>query len=161
VARARTPKFTAALIVVDTRESLPLGFPGASKQALATGDYSVLGMEERVAVERKTLGDFYTCVGRERARFERELERLGAMDYGAVVIEASLSDILHGAEFSKVHPRSAIGSILAWSVKYRLPFFFAENRRRCRTTVYHLLKHFWTYHHDESEENDGNDGNDD
>ena len=153
MASARKPKFSSALIVVDTRESLPLGFPGSTKKALATGDYSVVGMEERVAIERKTLGDFYTCVGRERARFERELERLAAMAYGAVVIETSLSEICHGTEFSRVHPMSAIGSIIAWSVKHRLPFFFAENRQRCRSMVYHLLRKFWEYNH---EENDGN-----
>ena len=152
MARARKPKFTAGLIVVDTRESLPLGFPGSTRKTLATGDYSVLGMEERVAIERKTLGDFYACVGRERARFERELERLGTMAYPAVVIEASLSDIAHGTEFSRVHPMSAIGSILAWSVKHRLPFFFAESRRRCRSMVYHLLRKFWEYHHEENDD---------
>jgi len=153
VVRTRKPKFTSALIVVDTRESLPLGFPGSTRKALATGDYSVAGMEGRVAIERKTLGDFYACVGRERERFERELERLAAMDYAAVVIEACLSDILHGTEFSRVHPMSAIGSILGWSVKHRLPFFLAEDRRRCRSMVYHLLRHFWRHHH---EETDGN-----
>ena len=149
----RKPKFGPALIVVDTRESLPLGFPGSTRRGLTTGDYSVLGMEERVAIERKTLGDFYACVGRERARFARELERLAAMEYGAVVIEASLTDILHGTEFSQVHPRSAVGSILAWSVKHRLPFFFAESRSHCRTMVYHLLRHFWREHHEESDDN--------
>ena len=151
MARTRKPKFTSALIVVDTRESLPLGFPGSTRKALATGDYSVVGMEERVAIERKTLGDFYTCVGRERARFQRELERLAAMVYPAVVIEASLSDVLHGHEFSRVHPTSAIGSILGWSVKHRLPFFLAENRRRCRSMVYHLLRHFWRHHREETD----------
>ena len=153
MARARKPKFTSALIVVDTRESLPLGFPGSTRKTLATGDYSVLGMETRVAIERKTLGDFYACVGRERARFERELERLAGMVYPAVVIEASLSDVLHGHTFSRVHPMSAIGSILGWSVKYRLPFFLAEDRRRCRSMVYHLLRHFWRHHHEESHGN--------
>lgn len=150
MARARKPRFGPSRIAVDTRESLPLGFPGSTRQTLATGDYSILGMEARVAIERKTLGDFYTCVGRERKRFERELERLAAMRYGAVVIEATLSGILHGAEFSRVHPMSAVGSVLAWSVKYRLPFFFAEDRRKCRSMVYHLLRKFWDYHHEEA-----------
>ncbi len=150
MARARKPIFGPELIVVDTRESLPLGFPGATKKALATGDYAILGMEARAAIERKTLGDFLGCVGRERDRFERELGRLAAMEYGAVVIEASLSDVLHGTEFSRVHPTSAVGSILAWSVKHRLPFFFAEDRRKCRSMVYHLLRKFWDYHHEEA-----------
>lgn len=141
-------KFGGHLIVVDTRESLPLQFPGAIKKALASGDYSLIGFEDQVTIERKTLEDFYQCVGRERNRFTRELERLEKMDYAAVVIESSLSDILHGTEYSQVHPRSAIGSILSWSVKYGIPFFFAENRKRGRLFVYHLLKKYWEYNHD-------------
>ncbi|HRT94004.1 MAG TPA: hypothetical protein P5532_06240 [Planctomycetota bacterium] len=153
MARVRRPRFGPELIVVDTRESLPLGFPGARRATLATGDYSILGMEARVAIERKTLSDLFTCVGRERGRFERELERLAAMQYAAVVIEATLADILHGAEFSRVHPMSAIGSVIAWSVKHRLPFFFAEDRRRCRSMVYHLLRKCWDYHREEADGN--------
>jgi len=66
----------STLIIVDTREALPIGFPGATTAGLPTGDYSILGAERRVTIERKTLADFYACVGRERKRFEREMERL-------------------------------------------------------------------------------------
>ena len=152
MARSRKPKFSPALIVVDTRESLPLGFPGSTRQGLKTGDYAVKGMEDLCAIERKELSDFLACVGRERGRFERELERLSRMEYGAVVIEASLTDILMGTEYSKVHPMSAVVSILSWSVKYRIPFFFAENRRRCRSMVYHLLRKFHEYHCEEHDD---------
>jgi ERCC4-type nuclease len=121
---------------------------------LPTGDYSILGMEDRVALERKTLADLYACVGGERKRFERELERLADFEYAAVIIEASLSNLLQGYEYSRVHPHSVIGSILAWSVKYnRLPFFFADNRWRCRTIIYRLLKKFYEYHMTESNTN--------
>lgn len=148
--RKRKPRFDSSLIVVDTRESLPLGFPGSTSQGLRTGDYAVKGMEERCAIERKELSDFLACVGRERARFERELERMAAMEYAAVVIEANLSNIVHGTEYSRVRPMSAVNSILAWSVKYRLPFFFAGNRRSCRSMVYHLLHQFWKQHQEDN-----------
>jgi ERCC4-type nuclease len=80
-------------IVVDTREQAPLRFGAWPTVAagLRTGDYSIEGFEDRVAVERKGLSDLFTCVGRERPRFERELVRLAAMDYGAVVLEATLA----------------------------------------------------------------------
>ncbi len=135
------------MIIVDSREALPIGFPGATTKTLLTGDYSILGMEKRVTLERKTLADFYACVGKERNRFERELERMVKFEYAAVIIETSLANLLQGYEYSRVHPHSAIGSILAWSVKYnRLPFFFAENRTRCRAIIYRLLKKFYEYH---------------
>ena len=58
--------------VVDTREQRPLDLtplksvPGT----LATGDYSVRGLEHVVAIERKSLDDLLGCIGRDRARFE-------------------------------------------------------------------------------------------
>lgn len=135
------------MIVVDSREVLPIGFPGATTKMLPTGDYSILDMEHRVTLERKTLADFYACVGKERNRFERELKRMVEFEYAAVIIESSLANILQGYEYSRVHPHSAIGSILAWSVKYnRLPFFFADNRKSCRAIIYRLLNKFYEYH---------------
>lgn len=150
----RKPRFHSSLIVVDSRETLPIGFPGATTKALASGDYSILGMEDRVALERKTLADLYACVGGERRRFERELERLVDFEYAAVIIEASLANLLQGYQYSRVHPNSVVGSILAWSVKYnQLPFFFAENRRYCRVFIYRLLKKFYEYHITENNPN--------
>jgi hypothetical protein len=64
--------------VVDSREQRPLDLaplrtvPGT----LTTGDYSVCGLEHVVAIERKGLSDLLSCIGGERARFEREIARL-------------------------------------------------------------------------------------
>ena len=74
------------LIVVDSREQCPFPFAheryGAkTKQgALTVGDYSLAGLEDKVAVERKSLPDLVACLGRERERFERELMRGAALD---------------------------------------------------------------------------------
>ena len=62
------------LIVVDSREQCPFPFAheryGAkTKQgALTVGDYSLAGLEDKVAVERKSLPDLVACLGRERER---------------------------------------------------------------------------------------------
>ncbi|NQU21949.1 MAG: hypothetical protein HQ567_11755 [Candidatus Nealsonbacteria bacterium] len=73
-----TPKLPAELkpetitAVIDTREQTPLDLsplqtiPGT----LATGDYSVRGLEHVVAVERKSLPDLLGCIGRDRSRFD-------------------------------------------------------------------------------------------
>lgn len=151
MARARKPKFGPELIVVDTRESLPLGFPGSTAKGLPTGDYSIAGMEERVAIERKTLSDLFTCVGRERGRFERELERLAAMERAAVVIEADLDGLCRGVEFSQVRPGSAINSLLAWWARHGIAFWLAGDRRNGRLSVYNMLRHFWQQRQEESD----------
>lgn len=135
------------VVVQDTREQAPLSF-GAWPVVVAglkSGDYSIAGHEHRVALERKSLGDLFGCVGRERDRFERELERLAEMDYAAVVVEASLADVLAGVERSLVTPQAAAGSLVAWSVKYGLPIWFAGDRRLAAALVLKALAKFWKY----------------
>jgi DNA excision repair protein ERCC-4 len=132
-------------LVVDSREQLPYEFAGATVKALPSGDYSLDGMEHRVAIERKTLADAYGSLGRGRRRFEREMERLSKLDFAAVVIEATLEEFLRGAAYSQLNPKSAINSLIAWTVRFRIPVFFAGNRRYARSLTYRLLEKFLKY----------------
>lgn len=66
------------VLLVDTREQKPLRFSHlpAEPATLYTGDYSVRGLEEVFAVERKSLADLAGSLTRERDRFMREMHRL-------------------------------------------------------------------------------------
>ncbi len=130
-------------IIIDTREQLPYTFQTpAIKGTLATGDYSISGAEKLIAIERKTLDDLISCLCNGRERFEKELYRARALDYFAIVIEASLSDLANGNFRSQMTPRSAIQSLLTFSIRYRLPVFFVENRDfGARITESLLLKY--------------------
>ena len=68
-------------IVIDSREQEPYTFAcEVVKAKLDAGDYSVVGFEQRVAVERKSLRDFVGTVIHDYERFDRELEKLSAME---------------------------------------------------------------------------------
>ena len=129
-------------ILIDTREQRPLCFGALATRTvcLKTGDYSIEGGADTVAIERKSLPDLFGCIGQQRERFERELERLAALRYGALVIEATLADVLAGCPSSRIHPASAFGSLMSWSVKGRLPVFFCGNRGQAAMTVTKLLE---------------------
>src|SRR5271167_1971536 len=105
---------TVPIIIVDSREQCPFNFGPfpIERRTLKTGDYSVktkdLNLVSRVAIERKSLPDLLGCIGQSRQRFERELVRLSALEYGALVFEFSMLDLLTGGEYSDVHPRAAI-----------------------------------------------------
>ena len=135
------------IIVVDTREQKPYRFDQfeVTVKALATGDYSLVGFEDQIAIERKTKNDAYSSIGRGRARFERELERLARLNYAAIVIEASLTDFLQAPRFSRMNSRVAVKSILAWSVKYGVNVFFACDRRHGNALTGQLLEKCWRY----------------
>lgn len=81
---------------------------------LPTGDYGILGMENYAVVERKSLDDLVQCVGRERERFEKEVQRLLAYPVRALVVEGSWGDIENKKYRSQVHPNAVLGSIFSW-----------------------------------------------
>ena len=134
------------VIAVDSREQKPYLFPGCQVKTLKTGDYSIVGLEHQIALERKTKEDAYASLGRSRARFERELERLSKLDYAAVVIESSLPEFLHPPPFTRLSPRAAIGSLIAWAVKYQVGMFFAGDRCHGQALTRQLLEKYWRYY---------------
>ena len=116
-------------IKIDSRERRPYKFKDSATGTLSVGDYSVCGLEDHIAIERKELNDLIGCLTTDRERFEKELFKGKALDYFALVIEASLSDLANGHYRSQMGSKSAIQSLLAFSVRYRLPVFFCENRK--------------------------------
>jgi len=136
-------------IVADSREQLPFVF-GHPKYAgtaveigtLSVGDYSVGGLTDRVAVERKSLPDLVACLAAERARFERELQRAAALDAFCVVVEASWADLASGQYRSQLNPHSACQSVLAFEARYRIPFHFAGSRAAAEYCTWGFLKQY-------------------
>ena len=136
------PEFVVA---IDTREQRPYRFLRSEIKTLPTGDYSIIGLEDHVTVERKHKADAYASLGQGRARFERELARLAAFNYAAIVVETTLQDFLVVPAFSQMNPKSAMNSIIAWSVKYRVCVFFAGDRAHGNALTYRLLEKYWRY----------------
>ncbi|MEN6507138.1 MAG: ERCC4 domain-containing protein [Planctomycetaceae bacterium] len=147
-------------IIVDTREQLPYTFDDMQEAGreiivpvirlgLESGDYSLEGFQDKIAIERKSLQDLYGTLGAGRERFEREFERLAKMDFAAVVIEASATDILHPDEadpcwHSRLDPRSVEGTIAAWSVRYPVVHWWPMGtRRQAEERVFGVLKAWW------------------
>ncbi len=104
-------------VIVDSREQLPwcLDPLRVEVATLQTADYSILGLEDLVALERKSLPDLVACCGRERERFERELDRLRAYPHRAVVVEASWAAIGAGGWLGLVTPKVVLSSIASWT----------------------------------------------
>jgi len=103
-------------VIIDTREQRPLTLDPLSTTAgtLDTGDYSLVGCEHVVRIERKSLDDLLGCVGRDRERFDREVQRLIAYPVRVLVVEASWSDIELGQWRSKVTVDAVLGSLMGW-----------------------------------------------
>jgi len=117
-------------ILIDSREKEPFPFADISTEraTLATGDYSVKGAEDIIALERKSLPDLVSCFTSGRDRFKRELHRLMAYPKRAICIEGSWSDLVNGEYRSNLHPSSAVSAVASWTARYQVPFQFCDNR---------------------------------
>jgi DNA excision repair protein ERCC-4 len=134
------PKPEAITAIIDTREQRPLDLAPLQTitETLSTGDYSVRGLENVIAVERKGLSDLLSCIGTDRDRFEREVQRLMAYSVRALVVESTWAELEAGDWRSKVKPASVIGSLLGWSAM-GLPIVMAGNHRKAGEYVSKLL----------------------
>ena len=133
------------VIIIDTREQEGFSFDpelaDVERRALPAGDYSLAGLERRVAVERKSLDDFVSTVIRGRARFAKELQKLQTYDFACVVIEATLAEVLRGSYQSGAHPNSVFGAVISIIVDCGIPAYFCSDRQvACRFTQDILLR---------------------
>lgn len=134
------------ILLVDSREKTPLVFSAdvdVERATLPTGDYSVRGCTDRIAIERKSLPDLVACVSRERERFLDCCRRLRDYELKAIVVEASLLDVEAHAYRGLVRPQSVIGTVLAIHADYGVPTVWAGNPHLAARVVEKLLVRTW------------------
>lgn len=141
-------KTIAPNIIIDSREQLPYSFKHPSEiKALKTGDYSIVGLENSVVVERKRHSEFIQCLSGERERFQRELERGQSLHRLFVVVEASFKGViecLYEDWPSGMHKNAIRGTIAAWENRYNhVRFHFCGDRDTAQSWTEHLLKRSW------------------
>jgi ERCC4-type nuclease len=152
---------TPYTVVIDTREQLGYTFAQPLKQGrgllavqtttagLQSGDYSLAGFEDRVAIERKSMSDAFGTFGQGRARFVRELERLAAYDFAAVVVEAEWSTIwMQPPARARLKPKSIACSVVAWQMRFpRVHWHFLPGREVAEAFTITILDRFWREQH--------------
>jgi ERCC4-type nuclease len=116
-------------IAVDTREQSPLKFTRleAVERALFTGDYSIMGLEEEFAVDRKSLDDLANCcLATNRDRFEHELHRLRGYQFKRLLIVGTREDIAVGRYHSRITPKAVLATLGVFEVRYSVPSVFVH-----------------------------------
>ena len=133
-------------IIRDTREQDGFSFVGfpctVETGTLATADYSLVGFTDRIGIERKSLPDLVACLGVERDRFQRELARLRGFDAACIIVDQPQSVLRLGHFRSRMDAGAAWQSCLALSMRFRVPFFWAENRADAERICFDCLRHF-------------------
>ena len=100
------PEFT---VIKDTREQDGYFFSafntcaGMIEQKLDTGDYSILGMEDKICIERKgCVEELAVNLGQKKHAFLAEIERMTSFPHKFIVLEFSLEDILKFPEETRI-----------------------------------------------------------
>lgn len=149
-------------IVVDSRERHPWQPPPDVPYvvcALPSGDYSIGGYEDRVAVERKSLPDYVHSVFADWARFSAELRRLAAYDLAVVIVEATQEDVRRGkyrpsassgirtgrsgawaARLDALSPGKVLASASVIHGEFGIPVLWAETAHRASTLTWAMLR---------------------
>jgi ERCC4-type nuclease len=156
-AMIRAWKIPKPIVLVDSREQMPLNlsanhpnwFGGELRVALKVGDYSVEGMENVLALERKSMADAIgsTIAGRER--FIRSCARLAKFRWKAILIEASYEDMktpYYRFEdlVTEAHPNAVCGTLDAIEAKFGIPVLYSSRNRHLASekAASWLSKHF-------------------
>ena len=94
-----------------------------------------MSFERDICVERKhNLDEICGNFTAERERFEREFMRAKAYNTKVhlIVENASWSDIFLGNYRSKLQPKSLVGSILSWMVRFNVSVTFCKPEETAR-----------------------------
>jgi ERCC4-type nuclease len=150
-------KIPKPVVLVDTREQRPWRLldnhpnwiGGEKRAALKAGDYSVEGMQELLALERKSMVDVIRSTMAVRARFIASCARLSKLRWKAILIEATyenmkspyreMEDLETGA-----HPNAVVGTLDAIEAKFGVPVIYTSPIRHLaeERAASWLSKHF-------------------
>lgn len=159
------------VVLIDSQEKHPFTFTGFQSGAAthhrvidvptkvkslgpSHGDYSIEGYEGQIHIERKSLEDAHGTIlgwGEHRERFERTLKYLEGIEFGAIVIECSLGEMLarspsRGRKTAEENRLILNQQYLAWLLKYRaVKWVFADTRRLAETETFRLFEKFYAY----------------
>lgn len=146
-------KFT---IIRDTREQKGKGWlfrasancEGMESIKLDVGDYTIKGLEDILAIERKTVGDLWNTLGTAKnyKRFIREWERGSDHKMKFLIIEGSLADIDKGYRWSRVPVNNIHAKLISLQVNYNVHVIFAGKLDCARVYARRLMAKVFKYH---------------
>lgn len=159
--RSITRRIPKPVVIMDTREQAPFTFTamsnwigGTVSRKLDVGDYSVVGMERLLRLERKSLTDLISTLMHGRQRFLRECETLAKFRHAALLIEATYEDVksfYHEDLCTSAHPNAVSGSLDAVEARFGIPVIYTSRHRPLaqEKAASWLSKHFTYWHLEE------------
>ena len=154
-------KSLAYTVIKDTREQDGYTFEsftgkytsckGMVVEKLDTGDYSLQGLEDKLCIERKgRISELAINLGKDKARFMREMDRMKEFPFKFLILEFSLDDVLkfpEGADIpqsnmSKVRitGRYLLKMLIEIQMQYNIPIYFCDNKKNAKALINSIFK---------------------
>lgn len=144
-------------IIQDTREQKPWSFDHITKRVKAqdtpvlitvelakldSGDYSIKGFEDQIAIERKSAADLVSTIFYRRKQFMAELERLQQMQWSGIIVESEWSTTAkYCAAKTQASVNSLKSSVLSWQIKYpRTHWLWLPGKREASRTAWKVFE---------------------
>ncbi len=126
---------------------------GSVEQKLDTGDYTILGLEEQICIERKaSTTEMAVNFGRDKSRFMDEIERMKQYTHKFLVLEFSFQDLdffPQGSSipakmlpFVRVTGSYMIRELTELQARHDIHVVYAGNRQSGHNYVNALLRRF-------------------
>jgi ERCC4-type nuclease len=148
----KEPEFT---IIRDTREQTPWDFTFEHTVAeelgtIKTGDYAVKGIEDKLCIERKgCIEEFANNLGKEYARFKRELVRMDEFPHSFIICEFPLKDLMEYPfhnnntklqQTSKISGKYLLKIMLEIQLDHKVKIIFCGSKFYAIRTALSLMK---------------------
>ncbi len=138
-------------VIVDTREQQPWSFTkyATASRKLDTGDYSIEGFEDILAIERKkSINEVANNI--VESRFVDVIERMSNYKYAYFLLEFNIGDVLDypiGSSLPRkmwnkirIKPAFIMKHILEWQLKYNIQVFFCGSSDNAARTAEYIMK---------------------
>ena len=144
-----------ATVKVDTREKKPYGWTendwctGYIVEKLDVGDYSLVGYEDILTIERKaSTAEIATNIS--EPRFEKELEKMSKFKYSFMICEFNMEDIVqfpinsgipqHKWEKVRVTNKYILKKMIEYQVAFNIKIIYCGNPYNSWLTVNSIFK---------------------
>lgn len=138
------PAAPCPLILTDTREQAPLPFEHfpTTRTMLQTGDYSAHGMQDLLAIERKSIPDLLRSITQERERFTKELARLRCYPTRALLIVGTHADMKAALNKREINLEALKGTLANISALY-CPLICTPTPQEAAARIESLAWYIW------------------
>jgi hypothetical protein len=154
-------KAPAYTVIRDTREQEGYTFEkftgrytscnGMIVKKLDTGDYSLLGLEDKLCIERKgKVSELAINLGKDKYRFLREIERMKDFPFKFLILEFSLQDLMNFPEGSdipedkwdsiKITNKYMLKMLIEFQMYDNVHVIFCGDRKNAKLIINSILK---------------------